>query len=57
MNTDSNLHFQIAGPGPTAFKLWKEAIALRILLWIFLLWSCSPPAELAGENVSVPWVA
>lgn len=29
MNTDNNLHFQIAGPGPTAFKLWKETIALR----------------------------
>lgn len=29
MNTDNNLRFQIAGPGPTAFKLWKETIALR----------------------------
>jgi len=29
INTDSNLHFQIAGAGPTAFKLWKEMIAMR----------------------------
>lgn len=29
MNTDSNLHFKIAEPGCTAFKLWKEPIALR----------------------------
>lgn len=29
MNTESNLHFQIAGLGPTALKLWKEVITLR----------------------------
>lgn len=29
INTDSNLHSQIAGPGPAALKLCKEMIALR----------------------------
>lgn len=62
MNTESNLHFQTAGLGPTALKLWKEMITLRdesfvVVIFAMVLLS-SPTAELAGVNVSaMPWVA
>lgn len=42
MNTDTNLHFQIAGPGPTAFKLWIEEIALRDENFVVVIFYCGP---------------
>lgn len=42
MNTDRNLHFQIAGPGPTAFKLWIEETALRDENLVVVIFYCGP---------------